>query len=189
MLFAGLSTLTFLHAQDAKPAAGSLKDSRESFAKVRLLDGKLTLTVPPAFSRDAANPKDPKSLAKFSRASGAWGAVLRGTHGLTPEQLPDYLKKRVTEYSKGFNWLPKDTPLTWLRKDIVTIGGSPWADWRYVPMKKGSKDYRDSPVYTRFLTTSYKGQLLEITFTTNLDTAPELKQEIDRVMDSVHLEE
>jgi hypothetical protein len=58
-----------------------------------------------------------------------------------------------------------------------------------VPLTTGSKDYRTSPVYTRFLTTSYKGQLLEITFTTNLDTAPELKQEIDRIMDSVHLEE
>ncbi len=156
---------------------------------VRLLDGKLTLVVPPAFSREPDDPKTPKTLAKFGTASGAWGEVLRGTHGLTPEQLPDYLKKRVTEYSKGFNWLPKDTPLTWLRKDIVTIEGRPWADWRYVPMKKGSKDYRNSPAYTRFLTTSYKGQLLEITFTTNLDTAPELKQEIDRIMDSVHLEE
>ncbi len=156
---------------------------------VRLLDGKLTLVLPPDFSRDPDDPKTPKTLAKFSRASGAWGEVLQGTHGLTPEQLPNYLKKRVTEYSKGFNWLPNDTPLTWLRKDIVTIGSRPWADWRYVPMKKGSKDYRNSPVYTRFLTTSYKGQLLEVTFTTNIDTAPELKQEIDRIMDSVHLEE
>ena len=57
------------------------------------------------------------------------------------------------------------------------------------PRKKRSTDYRGSPVDTRFLTTSYKGQLLEITFTTNLETAPELKQEIDRIMDSVHLEE
>jgi hypothetical protein len=114
--------------------------------------------------------------------------VLRGTHGLTPGNC-----RIISEASdgifKGFNWLPKDTPLTWLHKDIVTIGSRPWADWRYVPMKKGSKDYRNSPVYTRFLTTSYNGQLLEITFTTNLDTAPELKQEIDRIMDSVHLEE
>jgi len=50
-------------------------------------------------------------------------------------------------------------------------------------------NYRNNPVYTRFLTTSYKGQLLEITFTTNLATEPELKEEIDRIMDSVRLEE
>jgi hypothetical protein len=71
----------------------------------------------------------------------------------------------------------------------VTIDGRKWADWRYVPMLKGTKDYSSSPVYTRFLTTSYKGQLLEITFTSNLNTAPELKQKIDHIMNSVHLEE
>jgi hypothetical protein len=64
-----------------------------------------------------------------------------------------------------------------------------WADWRYVPMLKGTEDHSNSPVYTRFLTTSYKGQLLEITFTSNLNTSPELKKEIDRIMDSVHLQE
>ena len=71
----------------------------------------------------------------------------------------------------------------------MTIDGRKWADWRYVPILKGKKDYRNSPVYTRFLTTSYKGQLLEITFTSNLNTDPKLKEEIDRIMGSVHLEE
>ena len=194
--FSYLVAVNLVEAKDESAPAKTPTASADTEGKsapgptVRLLDGKLTLVVPPDFSRDPDDPKTPKTLARFTRAGGsAWGQVLRGTHGLTPEQLPDYLKKRVTEYSKGFNWLPKDTPLTWLRKDIVTIGSRSWADWRYVPMKKGSKDYRNSPVYTRFLTTSYKGQLLEITFTTNLDTAPELKQEIDRIMDSVHLEE
>jgi hypothetical protein len=56
-------------------------------------------------------------------------------------------------------------------------------------MLKGAKDYRRNPVYRRFLTTSYKGQLLEITFTTNLNTDPALKEEIDHIMDSVHLQE
>ena len=156
---------------------------------VSLVDGKLKLNVPSDFSRDADDPKNPKTLAKFSGPDGAWGEVLRGTHGLTPDKLEGYLKMRVAEYSKGFNWLPKDSHLQWLKKDIVTIDGHKWADWRYVPMLKGTKDYSHSPVYTRFLTTSYKGQLLEITFTSNLNTAPELKQKIDRMMDSVHLEE
>jgi hypothetical protein len=43
--------------------------------------------------------------------------------------------------------------------------------------------------FTRFLTTSYKGQLLEITFTSNLNTRPELKKEIDRIMESVRPKE
>jgi tetratricopeptide (TPR) repeat protein len=156
---------------------------------VSLLDGKLKLDIPPDFSRDADDPKSPKTLARFSGPDGAWGEVLRGTHGLTPDKLEGYLKTRVAEYSKGFNWLPKDSHLQWLKKDIVTIDGRKWADWRYVPMLKGTEDYSRSPVYTRFLTTSYKGQLLEITFTSNLNTNPELKHEIDRIMDSVHLEE
>jgi len=156
---------------------------------VSLLDGKLKLNIAPDFSRDADDPKTPKTVAKFSGPDGAWGEVLRGTHGLTPDKLNGYLKMRVAEYSKGFNWLPKDSHLQWLKKDIVTIDGRKWADWRYVPMLKGTKDYSHSPVYTRFLTTSYKGQLLEITFTSNLNTAPELKQKIDHIMGSVQLEE
>lgn len=156
---------------------------------VSLLDGKLKLDIPSDFSRDPDDPKNPKSLAKFSGPDGAWGEVLRGTHGLTPDKLEGYLKMRVAEYSKGFKWLPKDSQLRWLKDEIVTIDGRKWADWRFVPMLKGAKDYRNNPVYTRFLTTSYKGQLLEITFTSNLNTKPELKEEINRIMDSVHLEE
>ena len=85
--------------------------------------------------------KDPKTLAKFSGPDGAWGTVLRGTHGLTPDKLDGYLKMRVAEYSKGFKWLPKDSHLQWLKKDIVTINGRKWADWSFVPMLKGKKDY------------------------------------------------
>jgi hypothetical protein len=158
---------------------------------VKLLDDKFTIVLPKDFAREPDDPKNPKTLAKFERKGegGVWGEVLRGTNGLTPEQLSGYLKKRVAEYTKGFDWLPKDTPLTWLKKEIVTIDGRPWADWRYVPMKKGAKAYKESPLYTRFLTTSYKGQLLEVTFTANLNTDPAVKTEIDRIMDSIRLEE
>ena len=52
---------------------------------------------------------------------------------------------RVAEYYKGFNWLPKDSHLKWLNKDIVTIDGRKWADCCYVPMMKGTKDYRMVP--------------------------------------------
>lgn len=172
-----------------KSAAGSKNNHPSGVTSVSLLDGKLKIDIPSDFSRDPDDPKDPKTLAKFSREDGAWGAVLRGTHGLTPEKLNDYLKMRVAEYSKGFKWLPKDSHLHWLRKEIVTIDGRKWADWSFVPMLKGKKDYRNNPVYTRNLTTSYKGQLLEITFTTNLNTSSELKEEIDHIMNSVHLEE
>ena len=156
---------------------------------VNLLDGKLKLDIPPEFSRDPDDPQKPKTIAAFSGPDGAWGTVLRGTHGLTPDQLDGYLKMRVAEYSKGFKWLPKDSRLQWLKKDIVTINGRKWADWSFVPVLKGKKDYSHNPVYTRNLTTSYKGQLLEINFSSNLNTDLRLKQEIDHIMDSVHLEE
>jgi len=186
---------TALSEQESEPSATDSSSNRDAAngevtgTTVSLMDGKLKLDIPTDFSRDANDPKNPKTLAKFSGPEGAWGEVLRGTHGLTPDKLEGYLKMRVAEYSKGFNWLPKDSHLQWLKKDIVTIDGRKWADWRYVPMLKGTKDYSHSPVYTRFLTTSYKGQLLELNFTSNLNTAPELKQKIDHIMDSVHLEE
>jgi tetratricopeptide (TPR) repeat protein len=177
--------------ESAADSSGSGETANNTAAgiTVSLLDGKLKLDIPSDFSRDPADPKNSKTLVKFSGPDGAWGEVLRGTHGLTPDKLDGYLKMRVTEYSKGFNSLPKDSHLQWLKKDIVTIDGRKWADWRYLPMLKGTNDYSHSPVYTRFLTTSYKGQLLEITFTSNLNTDPKLKHEIDHIMDSVHLEE
>jgi hypothetical protein len=158
---------------------------------VALLDGKFKIDIPPDFAREPDNPKEPKTLAKFAQngEGGAWGTVLRGTHGLTPDQLDGYLKKRVDEYNKGFKWLPKDAHLQWLHKEIVTINGWKWADWSFVPVMKGKKDFRNSPVYSRNLTTSYKGQLLEVNFTTNLTTDPALKDEIDKIMASVRLEE
>jgi hypothetical protein len=156
---------------------------------VSLLDGKLKLDIPADFSRDPDDPKEPKTIAKFSGPDGAWGTVLRGTHGLTPDQLEGYLKMRVSEYNKGFKWLPKDSHLQWLKKDVVTIDGRKWADWSFVPIMKGRKEYSHNPVYTRNLTTSYKGQLLELNFTSNLNTHPRLKKEIDQIIDSVHLEE
>ena len=186
---------TALSEEESEPSATDSSSNRgiangeATGTTVSLLDGKLKLDIPSDFSREANDPKNPKTLAKFSGPEGAWGEVLRGTHGLTPDKLEGYLKMRVAEYSKGFNWLPKDSHLQWLKKDIVTIDGRKWADWRYVPMLQGTKDYSHSPVYSRFLTTSYKGQLLEITFTSNLNTNPELKKEIDHIMDSVHLEE
>jgi tetratricopeptide (TPR) repeat protein len=174
----------------SEESAADSKDNRPSGATtVSLLEGKFKLDLPSDFSRDAGDPKSPKTLARFSGPNGAWGEVLRGTHGLTPEELSAYLKRRVDEYSKGFKWLPKDSHLQWLKKEIVTIDGRKWADWCFVPILKGKKDYSHNPVYTRFLTTSYKGQLLEITFTSNLNTELKLKEEINHIMDSIHLEE
>jgi hypothetical protein len=173
----------------AKTGDAGRKIPAQNSKTLSLLDGKLTLDVPADFVREPAKKGDRKSLAKFARKDGAWGEVLRGTNGLTPDALPGYLKKRVEEYSKSFDWLPPDLHIEWLRKEIVTFNGREWADWRFVPMGKDSKEYQSSPVYTRFLTTSYKGQLLEVTFTTNLNTEPSLKKEIDAIMDSVRLED
>jgi hypothetical protein len=190
MKFSHLVSVNIVESKET-PVSGASPASEKSAGGVSLLDGKLKIDVPGDWTRDPDDPKEPKTLAKFTYEGegGAWGAVVRGTHGLTPDKLDGYLKMRVAEYTKGFNWLPKDSHLEWLRKEIVTIDGRKWADWRYVPMKKGTKDYRNNPVYTRFLTTSYKGQLLEVDFTSNLNTDPKVKHEIDHVMESIHLEE
>jgi hypothetical protein len=173
---------------DSKGSGGA-SNSGATGTTISLLDGKLKLDILPDFSRDLDDPKKAKIIAAFSGPDGAWGTVLRGTHGLTPDQLDGYLKTRVAEYSKGFMWLPKDSRLQWSKKDVVTVDGRQWADWSFVPVLKGKKDYSHNPVYTRNLTTSYKGQLLEVNFSSNLNTDPKLKQEIDRIVDSAHLEE
>ena len=70
---------------------------------------------------------------------------------------------RVAGLDKGFKWLPKRfTPAMDRTKEIVTIDGRNWADWGFVPVLKGKKDYSHNPVYTRNLSTSYKGQLLGV---------------------------
>ena len=176
-------------AAESENNSGAPANTAGARTTMSLLEGKLNLDIPSDFSRDPDNPKEPKTIAKFSGPDGAWGTVLRGTHGLTPDQLDGYLKMRVSEYNKGFKWLPKDSHLQWLKKDIVTINGRKWADWSFVPVMKGKKDYSHNPVYTRNLTTSYKGQLLELNFTTNLNTDPKLKHEIDGIVDSVRVEE
>src|SRR5882762_4743163 len=96
-----------LYCQDAK-----------SGNTVTLLDGKFKIDIPSDFKREADDPKEPKTLAKFAHEGegGAWGTVLRGTHGLTPDQLQDYLNKRVAQYTKGYKCLPKDAHLQWLKK-------------------------------------------------------------------------
>ncbi len=193
MSFSYLVSVNIQDVSGASPAPSFAPAEAQSppanGTSIALLDGKFHIDVPSDFVREPNDPAKPKTLAKFSRSDGAWGTVLRGTHGLKPEELDGYLKKRVAEYNKGFNWLPKDAHLQWIHHELVTIDGRKWADWSFVPMMKGKKDYRNSPVYSRNLTTSYKDQLLEINFTTNLSTDPELKDEIDRIMSSVHLEE
>ena len=196
--FSYLISVKINNATEVKPspdasAASSTpaKSDSQSGGTVTLLDGKFKIDIPSDFKREPDDPNEPKTLAKFEHEGegGAWGTVLRGTHGLTPDQLEGYMKKRVDEYSKGFKWLPKDSHLQWLHKEIVTINGWKWADWSFVPMMKGKKDYRNNPVYTRNLTTSYKGQLLEVNFTTNLTTDPALKDEINKIIASMQLEE
>jgi len=115
---------------DGIRSASEPTDAEHKIDPVSLLDGKLKIDIPADFAREPVPAKDVKTVAKFARKDGAWGDVSRGTHGLTPDKLDAYLKMRAAEYSKGFDWLPKDSHLQ-----------------------------------------------------------PELKEEIDRIMDSVQLEE
>ena len=92
-------------------------------------------------------------------------------------------------FARNFFYNGSEPVFILTRKEIVVINGRKWADWRFVPMLKGAKDYRNNPVYTSVLINSYKGQLLEITFTANLNTESKLKEEIDHIMDCVRLEE
>jgi hypothetical protein len=76
-----------------------------------------------------------------------------------------------------------------VEKGIATINGRKWADLRFIAPRENAKDARDGLLYTRILATSYGGQLLEIMFTSNTDPNPALKDKIDKVIESVRLEE
>lgn len=162
---------------------------------IRLAGGAtLKMEMPAAFVLDKKDKGDKKTIATFSRKDGVWGSVSRGTHGLTPDHLDTYMESRMKEYSQQ---LGKDlgTDLFWIKHEIVKVGDRSWVDLRFVPMLKDAKppqslkDVANHPLYTRFLATSYQGQLLEITFTSNLDTTPETKVVLDQIFDSVKFEE
>jgi hypothetical protein len=153
---------------------------------VTLLKGKLLLKIPNDFVTDE-KPFTKQSIASFKgRKTDGWGSVLRGTHGLQPNGLGNYMTRKVAEYTKGLSWLPR---LVWLKREIVTIDGRKWADLRYIAPRENPTDPRDGLLYTRFLATSYEGQLLEITFTSNTDEDPALKDKIDRIFESMRLKE
>jgi hypothetical protein len=151
---------------------------------VSLLDGKLKLDSMGTFVADDSRASA-QSIAGFkARNSDGWGSVLRGTHGLQPDGLDAYAKRKVADYTKGLSWLPK---LIWLKNEIVTVDGRKWADLCFIAPRKGAKDPRDGLMYTRIFATSYGGQLLEIMFTSNTDPNRALKDKIDKVIESVKL--
>jgi hypothetical protein len=154
---------------------------------VSLLDGKLKLDTTDAFVADQEAKSSKQSIADFKgRNSDGWGAILRGTHGLQLDGLTSYMDKKVAEYSKGLSWLPH---LNWLKKEIVTINGRQWADLRFIAPRENAKDALDGLMYTRILATSYGGQLLEIMFTSNTDPNRALKEKMDKVIESVSLQD
>ena len=91
-------------------ATDSKSNPSSGVTTVSLLDGKLKLDLPSDFSRDPDDAKDPKTLAKFSGPDGAWGTVLRGTHGLAPDKLDGYLKTRVAEVLERIQMVAEGFP-------------------------------------------------------------------------------
>ena len=149
--------------------------------EVKLLDGKVRLELPGSWKHDRESSK--QALASFAARKGdAWGSIVRGSKGLQPDGLTAYTQRKVAEYTKGLSWLPN---LTWLKKDVVTIDGRPWADLRFIGRKDGAKDPLDGLLYTHILATSFEGQLLEFTFTSNTDPDRATKLAIDDILKSV----
>lgn len=153
---------------------------------VSLLGGKLTLEIQDGFVPDKERAANLVVAAYKARKGDAWGMVARGSRGLEPAALGDYLSRKAAEYTKGLVWLPK---LTWLKKEMVPINGRQWADLRFIGQGENAKGPRDGMLYTRILATSYEGRLLEIVFTSNTDRKTETKDKIDRMIESVRLAE
>jgi hypothetical protein len=153
---------------------------------VTLLDGKLTFALADGWKVDTSKSK-PQLLAAYkAKKSDAWGTVLRGTHGLEPNKLTEYIDQKVAEYTKALFWLPK---LNWLKREIVLINGRQWADLSFIGQLEGTKDSHSGMLYTRVLATSYEGQLLELLFTSNTDRSRKTQARIDQIIASVKLAE
>ena len=180
-----ISLRDFLHSLGlaALVLVGSTASSL-AFTPVELLDGKLTLEIEDGFVPDKSRVAK-QTIAAFKAKKGdAWGTVVRGTRGLDPAALGDYLTSKSAEYTKGLGWLPK---LTWLKKDTINLRGRQWADLRFIGQMPDAKNPRDGVLYTRVFATSYQGQLIEIIFTSNTDRSDATKARIDRMIESVKL--
>jgi hypothetical protein len=114
--FAGEPQRKLTIERDGVSSTTEAANLKNKAAPVNLLDGKLKIDIAADFSLEPGGSADKKTAAEFSREGGAWGEVLRGTHGLTPDKLDGYVKMWVAEYSKGYAWLPKGYHLPWLRR-------------------------------------------------------------------------
>lgn len=157
---------------------------------VSLLVGKLKIDISDGFVADREAKSSKQSIADFKgRNSDGWGAVLRGTHGLQPDALSNYMDKKVAEYQRVIVAAAPQLVEGPSRTGImVTIGGRKWADMRFIAPRENAKDALDGLMYTRILATSYSGQLLEIMFTSNTDPNRATKDKIDKAVESARLE-
>jgi hypothetical protein len=165
---------------------GGVSVDAQASTPITLLDGKLSMEIEDGFVVDKDRVTKQVIAGFKGRKGDAWGAVTRGTRGLEPAALGDYLTRKAAEYTKGLSWLPR---LTWLKNEMVTIHGRRWADLRFIGQREGAKGPMDGMLYTRILATSSGGQLLEIIFTSNTDRDPATKTKIDRILESVRLED
>jgi len=121
------------------------------------------------FLADPDDPKRPKDLVGYQvPMERAAGSLRRRLSRTTPDKLCGLSQERVAEYSNGFTGCPPDSRLHWLTKQIVRSMAKR-ADWASSQWLKGNKDYSHNPVYT-LPNHSYQGQLMEINFTSNLNT-------------------
>ena len=167
-------------------ATWSFASQAEAYTPISLLDGKLTLDMQDGFAADETRVSKQVVAAFKARKGDAWGTITRGKRGLEPDDLGEYLSRKTTEYTKGLAWLPR---LTWLKRETVTIQGRRWADLRFIGQSEHAKGPMDGMLYTRILATSYQGELLEIVFTSNTDRNPATKAKIDRILESVKLDD
>ena len=169
-------------------AADSKENGSSRATTVTLLDGKLKLDISSDFSRDPDDPKEPKTVAEFSArtALGERCCAERMDQRRTSLRVISNARSRVQQ---GLQVDAKGFPHALGEERNRHDRRSQMGRLELCSSVKGKEEYSHNPAYTRNLTTSYKGQLLEINFSSNLNTSPELKKEIDHIMDSVHLEE
>ncbi len=149
---------------------------------IRLLDGKLTFTLPANFKK---TPADGPVLASYGATDGdEWMQVSLASKPLPEGGLTAWMERKKAAYSRGMS--PEiRSHMRWLNHEILTRNGVKWADLRFDCVPDGPDGKSRAILYTRFFATTMDGKLLEIVLCGNLTSNAKRKAALDQIADSV----
>ena len=151
--------------------------------QVRLLKGRLLLDTPAELSPSSSSPtrSDRYSiLADLASPDHSFSVqVTYGKHTLESPDVADFLREKVTSYSR---LQTKEPHFRWIEHQIIQRDGRQWAEISF-----SHDNASGAQVYTRCLSCFVEGRLVEIWVLTRHAADATQKASVDRLIDSVRL--